>query len=227
MNTNTLTPPPPPQIRGSSGNRLLATLMAMAAPVWAQTTGMLTPFAGLGFQPFSTSVTMNANREWLVEYEFDMAREIHAMGQCKAQLGNDEASCERQLSPPFIVLYGTSDSHRNCRGKTQSALPGVRGSIPFDAWQQTVRARPDQSYCVNVYASEPGGHFYGEPISVLGFRTPADPNPPSTPWAPTPGSSGCFAETSPSLVQSCLNCKYVQTDRRWDASNNQCVSARS
>ncbi|MCY4348071.1 MAG: hypothetical protein OXC17_14975, partial [Aestuariivita sp.] len=114
--------------------------MAMAAPVWAQTTGMLTPFAGLGFQPFSTSVTMNANREWLVEYEFDMAREIHAMGQCKAQLGNDEASCERQLSPPFIVLYGTSDSHRNCRGKTQSALPGVRGSIPFDAWQQTVRA---------------------------------------------------------------------------------------
>lgn len=205
---------------------VLGLATVMAAPVAAQTTGTLTPFAGLGFQPFSTSVTMNANREWLVAYEFDMAREIHAQGQCEAEPDSDKAACERQLSPPFIVLCGTSDSHTNCRGKTQSALPGVRGSIPFDAWQQTVRARPDQSYCINVYASEPG-HFYGEPISVLGFRTPADPNPPSTPWAPTPGSSGCFTETSPSLVQSCLNCKYVQTDRRWDAGANQCVSASS
>ncbi|MCY4149257.1 MAG: hypothetical protein OXF73_07935 [Gammaproteobacteria bacterium] len=113
---------------------------------------------------------MNANREWLVEYEFDIAREIHVMTQCTVG-GYDTADCEKWLSPPFIVLYGTSDSHTNCRGKTQSALPGVRGSIPFDAWQQTVRAKPDQSYCINVYASEPG-HFYGEPISVLGFPHP-------------------------------------------------------
>ncbi len=197
--------------------------MLIAAPMAAQTTGTLTPFAGLGFQPFSTSVTMNANREWLVEYEFDMAREIHAMGQCTAQY--DAADCERQLSPPFIVLYGTSDSHTNCRGKSQSELSGVRGSIPLDAWQQTVRARPDQSYCINVYASEPGSHFYGEAITVLGFRTPADPSPPAPVFQPQ--GSGCGAETSWSLMRQCFQCKYQQTDRRWDAGANQCVSASS
>ncbi|MCY4051871.1 MAG: hypothetical protein OXE41_01480 [Gammaproteobacteria bacterium] len=194
----------------------------------AQTTGTLTLFSLSGTSGFTinTSTTLNGNREWEVSYSADIEKQAAAARTLVHDLGL--AGMPDQADPPYIFRYGqVSRSTNACSGIPQSTVGGNTGYMPLTAWQQTLRAHPDTRYMLAVYSSKSDGHYYNNPIACTWFQTPADPNPPSTPWAPTPGSTGCFAETSLSLVQSCLNCKYQQTDRRWDANANQCVSASS
>ncbi len=210
---------------------VVATLVAtlVAAPVVAQTTGTIQAFNGSDFT-FPATATLNGNREWEVTYSADISA---AIKQQRFNCNNTEAisgSCD--INPPYIMRYGVwTQGKAACvfsdPPPPQSAINGINGWLTLTAWSQTLRTDPDTGYCIAIYAGESNSYFHNFPIARSWFQTPPDPNPPSTPWAPTPGSSGCFAETSPSLVQSCLNCKYVQTDRRWDGNADQCVSANS
>ena len=198
----------------------------MAAPVWAQTTGTITSVAD-GFT-FPATATLNSNREWEITYSADFSLNISQIVDVTCDSDSrvtDKANCP--INPPYIMKYGAMSQAACFAQPPQSAIQGINGTMPLNAWTQTLRTEPETEYCMAMYPGDSEHPYFQIPFAVAWFKTPADPNPPSTPWAPTPGSSGCFAETSPSLVQSCLNCKYVQTDRRWDAAANQCVSANS
>ena len=54
---------------------LIAALSMVSTSVWAQTTGTLMTFPGTAFT-ITPQVTMNANREWLVEYSADLTQEF-------------------------------------------------------------------------------------------------------------------------------------------------------
>ncbi|MCY4305690.1 MAG: hypothetical protein OXC62_13080 [Aestuariivita sp.] len=197
----------------------------IAAPVAAQTTtGTLIGTIAQGFT-FPTTATLNSNREWEITYSADLSPVIeNLLTNCNL----DGTDCAFNL--PYIMRYGVWTQGKNAcvfEEPPQSAINGISGRLTLTAWTQTLRTKPGTSYCLAMYSSDSGTLYSNKPFAGVYFTTPADPNPPSTPWAPTPGSSGCFAETTQSLVQSCLNCKYVQTDRRWDANTNQCVLASS
>ncbi|MCY4285448.1 MAG: hypothetical protein OXC65_08875 [Thiotrichales bacterium] len=213
-----------------AGITLAAAVVAtvMAEPVAAQTTtGTITGTVEDGFT-IPMTVTLNGNREWEITYSADFATNIvDQVRVCGIDTVNVPDSTKCPINPPYIMRYGVLSQAACTSQPPQSAIRGVNGMIPLDAWTQTLRTKPETSYCIAMYPGNSDHPYFNVPFAVAAFTTPADPSPPSTPWAPTPGSSGCFAETSPSLVQSCLNCKYVQTDRRWDGNANQCVSASS
>ena len=198
----------------------------IAAPVAAQTTGMLQVLAGPGFE-MPLSVRLNSNREWEVQYTFtfNQAAANGSITVCNLF----SSSCE--IKSPYIMRYGAIDGYSKCRagqdGPTQSQINGINARLGLNSWQQTLRARPSQDYCLALFSSVAGSYYNTYPFVAVGFRTPADPNPPASPWNPNSLGAGCGAETSLDLVQQCYRCKYQGTAETWNFDTNRCVSAGS
>ena len=217
--------------------RLLATLAAalaatlVAAPVAAQTTGTLTRTQLPPNFTMDTDVTLNSNREWEINYSVDLG----SAGDRATIIGSALYGCsfeptnpDCEIKSPYILRYGAIDNHSNCSvgsvGVSQSDVSGISGMLGLNSWQQTLRARPSQDYCIALFSSKPGGFYNSYAFAAVGFRTPADPNPPAAePWNPL--GAGCGAETSLALVRQCYRCKYQGTSTTWDSSTNLCVSA--
>ena len=219
--------------------RLIVTLAAalaatlIAAPVAAQTTGTITR---TGLPPnfiMDTGVTLNSNREWEIEYSVDLGSAedpgtIIASALYGCSFEPTKPDCE--IKSPYIMRYGSIDDHSNCSvgsvGVSQSDVRGISGMLGLNSWQQTLRARPSQDYCIALFSSKPGSFYNAYAFAAVGFRTPADPNPPAAePWNPL--GQGCGAETSLDLVQQCYRCKYQGTAETWNFNTNRCVSAGS
>ena len=208
--------------------RLLATLAAalaatvIAAPVAAQTTGTITSSVD-GFT-FPETATLNGNREWEITYSADLSPVIEGSVRiCKNDSSINQADCV--INPPYIMRYGVW-SGGNClfASQPQSAIQGISGTIPLTAWTQTLRAKPGTSYCLAMYSSYPS-YYSNRQFAAAYFTTPADPNPPASPWNPNPLGQGCGAETSLDYVQQCYRCKYQGTAETWNFNTNRCVSA--
>ncbi len=179
--------------------------------------------------------TINGNREWLVNYTANLNPAIEtSIANCAAQK-RTYPSTDCTIESPYILRYGALDRSTclaltNSVGGTpthsQATLRGINGYISLTSWQQTLRAKPDTSYCLAVYVSNSNSLFYQIPLSAASFITPADPNPPASPaW--TPLGAGCGAETSLDLVRQCFRCKYQGTAETWNFDTNRCVSAGS
>ena len=207
---------------------MLAAIL-MAAPGWAQQTGMITSFPPNSGGDFKITelATINGNREWLVNYSVNLdaaiTQNLFVCGSESPVIPPDECS-----PSPYILRYGEIPSQAACLfdQPPQSAIRGITATIPMTSWQQTVRAKPEKQYCLAVYSAGSGTEFYNTPIAAVWFRTPADPNPPASPaW--TPLGDGCGAETSLDLVRQCFRCKYQGTAETWNFGTNRCVSAGS
>jgi len=215
-----LTPPP----RKLTALAALLAAVLMAAPVWAQQTGMITSFppnSGGDFKITKTA-TINGNREWEVDYTVNLDA---AIKQNLFNCGNESPSIPPdQCSPsPYTLRYGEIPSQTAClfSQPPQAAIRGVNATIPLTSWQQTVRARPGRQYCIAVYSSGSGTEFHNKPIAAVWFRTPADPNPPDPPaWMPHPSNTGCGTETTLALVRQCFQCK--GGGGSWSMSANTC-----
>ena len=202
---------------------MLAAIL-MAAPGWAQQTGMITSFppnSGGDFQ-ITAMATINGNREWLVNYTANLdaaiTQHLFVCGNESPVIPPDECS-----PPPYILRYGEIPGRAACLfdQPPQSAIPGNSTIFSFTSWSQTVRARPDTSYCLAVYSAGSGTEFYNRPIAAVWFRTPADPNPPASPaWMPNPFNTGCGTETTLALVRQCFQCK--GGGGSWSMSANTC-----
>ncbi|MCY4242720.1 MAG: hypothetical protein OXD36_13365, partial [Rhodobacter sp.] len=94
------------------------------------------------------------------------------------------------------------------------------GGIVFDSSHTGVSGLKPNAHYVAVFYSPYLGFGNLRPFARYCFRTEAA-------WNPNSLGAGCGAETSLAYVQQCYQCKYVQTDRRWDANTNRCVSASS
>ena len=152
-------------------------------------------------------------------------------------MGNNSLLNAEHVIPPYMVEYydigdrGAFAGGGTCWNRNLQTL-GHKLTIPSVSWQQSVRARPDRTYCIAIYSMVPeAGNFWGKSdkdaaVTYNWFRTPADPNPPAPePW--TPLGAGCGAETSLDLVRQCFRCKYQGTAETWNFSTNSCVSAGS
>ncbi|MCY4185816.1 MAG: hypothetical protein OXC82_13425 [Rhodobacteraceae bacterium] len=80
--------------------------------------------------------------------------------------------------------------------------------MPMTARQQTVRAKPERTYCISAYSLIPeavsfrGKSDKGTAVSYNRFATPPAPDP----WIPDPENTGCGTETSLDLVRQCFRC---------------------
>ena len=234
MSMNALTPPPL-GFRGSA-LRWLATFAAAAllatlivAPVQAQQTGTINA-VGQGLN-FNTTATINSNREWEVSYTADLSTSIStAKMNCNAQK-KIYPSIDCTIESPYIMRYGVLDrstcfalstSDSGVPRYSQAVIQGINGIIPLTSWQQTLRAKPDTSYCIAVYVANSVSWYHKAPLAAGSFITPSDPNPPApTAWTPAPQSLGCGAETTLALVRQCFQCKYG-SGGSWSMSANTC-----
>ena len=225
----------PPQLTRILFSTLAAALAAMvvAAPVAAQTTtGTITRTLVPPRFIMDTAVTLNNNREWEIIYSVDLGSAKNrgtiigsALYGCSFEPTNPD--CE--IKSPYIMRYGAIDDYSNCSvgstGVSQPDVRGINGALVLNSWQQTLRARPSQDYCIALFSSKPGGFYNTYAFAAVGFRTPADPNPPASPWNPNSLGQGCGAETSLALVRQCYRCKYQGTAETWNFNTNRCVSA--
>jgi len=228
---NQFTPPPPKCSEGGSMKRAGIALAAAAlvasmtaSPVMAQITGTIVSGAQ-GFT-FPDTATLNSNREWEVTYSADIAVDIEtAERKCiQAITITDKSICP--INPPYIMKYGVLSQAACFSQPSQSAIQGVNGIIVFDAWTQTLRTKPETTYCIAMYASESTHPYHNTPIASGFFTTPPDPDPPTL-WNPQGLGQGCGALASLALVQQCYRCKYQGTASNWDFNTNRCVSAGS
>jgi len=202
MFTTRFTPPP------RKLTALAAALVALlvAGQVWGQTTGTISAVAD-GFT-FPMTATLNSNREWEFAYTADISNNIPtSISVCDIDSSVlDKSVCF--IDAPYIMKFGQLNRSACFAMPPQSAISGINGRIPFASWQQTLRARPDTSYCIAIYASNPMSYFYNVPFASAAFTTPADPNPPASPaWTPNPFNTGCGTETTLALVRQCFQCK--------------------
>ena len=212
--------------------RLLATLaaalaaMVVAAPVWAQTTGTIE----VGFPSptpvsISTTATLNDSREWVLSYSVSTQQVIDAWA-------NNSLLNVEHVIPPYMVEYyeigdrGAFAGGGTCWNRNIQTL-GHKMTVPSVSWQQSLRAKPDRTYCLAIYSMVPeAGNFWGKSdkdaaVTYNWFRTPADPNPPASPaWMPNPFNTGCGTETTLALVRQCFQCK--GGGGSWSMSANTC-----
>ena len=195
----------------------------IAAPVAAQTTtGTLIDTTAQGFT-FPTTATLNSNREWEITYSADLSPVIeNLLTNCNL----DGTDCAFNL--PYIMRYGVWTQGKDAcvfREPPQSAINGISGRLTLTAWTQTLRTKPGTSYCLAMYSSDSGTLYSNKPFAGVYFTTPADPNPPASPWNPNSLGQGCGAETSLALVRQCYRCKYQGTAETWNFNTKRCVSA--
>ena len=191
---------------------LAAALAAVAASAWAQTTGTLQVSAGPGFNITQTA-TINAAREWVINYTADISQDVsYARRVC--------GGCD--VSPPYTMRYGAV-SGSSCLGLSQSAISGINGTISLTSWQQTIRARPNTSYCLALFTAESGSYYNNTAFTSVWFRTPPDPSPApsSSGWG-----TGCFADP-----RGYAECNRLRTacnndpSTTWEQSRNRCIPA--
>ena len=174
------------------------------------------------------TATLNSNREWEFAYTADISNNIPtSISVCNIDSSvPDKSVCF--IDAPYIMKFGQLNRSACFAMPPQSAISGINGRIPFASWQQTLRTKPDTSYCIAIYASNPMSYFYNVPFASAAFTTPADPNPPASPaWTPHPSNTGCGTETTLALVRQCFRCKYQGTAETWNFDTNRCVSAGS
>ena len=204
-------------------------MVALSAPGWAQQTGTIDSVANTGFT-FESSITINSNHEWEVNYSLDLSA---AIGTATANCNNLQVthpSIDCTIESPYTMRYGELDrstcfalstSQGGQPSYSQAAIRGINGTIPLTSWQQTLRAKPEKSYCVAVYVSDSDSWYHNVPLIAASFRTPADPSPPASPaWMPHPSNTGCGTETTLALVRQCFQCK--GGGGSWSMSANTC-----
>ena len=196
---------------------LAAALVAMAAPAWAQTTGTLEVSGDAGFSMTETATLVN--HEWVINYSADIAQDFSSARRV-CRLAHDANTCN--LDPPYFVKYGQAPGGRFSCGVGPSALRGHSLTISSTSWQQTVRAHPNTSYCINVYTH--GGYFQNNLITAVWFRTPPDPSP--APASSSGWGTGCFADP-----RGYAECNRLRTacnndpSTTWEQSRNRCIPA--
>jgi len=203
-------------------------MVALSAPVQAQTTGTIQTWLGVGVT-MPTSVVINSNHEWEVNYTLDLGTETAtgtALFNAKSQCDIVRPLPDCTMESPYIFRYGVVSDHTSCGVNTaQSDLNGINGRMPLGSWQQTLRTRPNTSYCFAVYAGNSGSYFYNRPITSAGFRTPADPSPPAP--VQTGYFTGCFAHPTLSYA-ACVTARNAcnnDSSTNWDNDRNQCRPA--
>ena len=144
-----------------------------------------------------TGVTLNSNREWEIIYSVDLgAAEDQGtiIGSALYGCGFEPTNPDCEIKSPYILRYGAIDDYSNCSigstGVSQSDVRGISGILSLNSWQQTLRARPSQDYCIALFSSKSGGFYNTYAFAAVGFRTPADPNPPAA--SPTGYATGCL-----------------------------------
>ena len=177
---------------------------------------------------FTSSVTLNGNREWVVTYSADISRAISdQLRTCRLTLTNSDPACV--ANPPYIMKYGVVSGKRACLAQPpQSAINGINGRQPSTSWAQGLRTDPDTSYCIAMYAHESTSWLHNIPVAVGFFKTPPDPNPPAMdpPWWSSNPEGSCGRETTMALVGQCMNCRYTR-NHRWNMTTNMCVNPGS
>ncbi|MCY4153662.1 MAG: hypothetical protein OXE94_15740 [Aestuariivita sp.] len=220
--------PPPLEILGRWTKRTGIALAALviAAPVAAQTMGTINA-AGQGFT-FPATATLNSNREWEITYSADIGGEFgRLITNCKNDLTVPNGKCF--INSPYIMRYGVLDRstcytlstvNNGVPLHSQSPVEGINGRFTLTAWTQTLRTKPNTSYCIAVYVADNASIFSKIPVASASFITPADPNPPAPAFVP-PHATGCGSETSWGLISRCLQCRHL-TSGTWVYSNNTC-----
>ncbi len=202
--------------------------MLIAAPVWAQTGTISVETAPLdGSFTISTSATLNAAREWEVNYSADIEPFINSkIDDCK-----DRSRSDCFVDPPYFMTYGawSKNGVSTCRSANRGAVRGITGHLGTAAWSQTLRTDPDTAYCIAIYAGNQDSFLYNLPITSVWFQTPPDPDPPTVeaPWISQNPEGSCGKETTMALVGQCLTCRYKPPAWRWNFGNNTCVNPAS
>ena len=217
--------PPPPLTKLATLTAALVALL-MAGPVWAQTTGTIE----VGFPSptpvsITTNATLNDSREWEFSYSVSTQTVIDTWA-------NNSLLNVEHVRPPYMVEYyeigdrGAFAGGGFCWNRNLQTI-GHKMVTPFVSWQQSVRAKPDRTYCIAIYSMVPeAGNFWGKSdkdaaVTYNWFRTPADPNPPAPPaWMSHPSNTGCGTETTLTLVRQCFQCK--GGGGSWSMSANTC-----
>ena len=172
--------------------------------------------SGTTSQPRSQGVCLVKE---VIPFTFDQAAANGSITVCNLF----SSSCE--IKSPYIMRYGAIDGYSKCRagqdGPTQSQINGINATLPLNSWQQTLRARPSQDYCMALFSSVAGSYYNTYPFVAVGFRTPADPNPPAA--SPTGYATGClqpYAGGYSACVASRGAC--TQNGGTWDNDTLRC-----
>ena len=201
--------------------------MVVAAPVAAQTTGMINVVAEKSFT-FPMTATLNSNREWEITYSADLSVKFgELINNCKLDTAIPNDKCF--INSPYIMRYGVLD-RTTCFAlgvlnggmpvHSQATVQGIGGTMSITSWTQTLRTKPATSYCMAVYVADSASIYNKIPISTVSFITPADPSPPTPAWMPNPFNTGCGTETTLALVRQCFQC--IGGGGTWSMSANTC-----